>query len=99
VVVWEFHVKAGHEAAFRDAYDEQGLWAQFFRRSEGYIGTELLEDEVNNLRFLTIDRWASEASYLAFHCSHETEYQDIDRQCLNLTSFDAKTGAFLSSAS
>jgi quinol monooxygenase YgiN len=95
VVIWEFHAKAGLETEFRKIYGADGLWAKFFRRSDGYLGTELLEDEVNSLRFLTIDRWATEASYLVFHSSHEAEYRELDRQCDALTAEERKLGAFL----
>jgi quinol monooxygenase YgiN len=95
VVIWEFHAKAGRETEFRKVYGEDGLWTRFFRRSDGYLGTELLEDEINSLRFLTLDRWASEASYLAFHCGHEAEYRKLDETCSELTANEARIGAFL----
>src|SRR5947209_2755150 len=55
VIIWEFYVKRGNERAFEEAYGPQGAWARFFRRGEGYLGTELLRNVGQSGRYVTID--------------------------------------------
>ena len=53
--IWAFEVRAEHVEAFRRYYGEGGAWMQLFRRARGYVGTQLLQDESEPLRFVTID--------------------------------------------
>jgi len=56
VIVWEFRVKAGRKAEFEQRYGPRGDWAQLFRRSPAYRGTDLLRDTADANRYLTLDR-------------------------------------------
>ena len=69
VVVWQFEIAEDKIAAFEAAYGPQGAWAQLFRSSAEYRGTELLRDAYVPGNYLTIDRWASE------------EPESFDRRC------------------
>ena len=60
--------------AFERAYGADGEWAEFFRQSPGYIGTELLRDVELPSRYLVIDRWDSAEAYNAFAAEHRDEY-------------------------
>jgi heme-degrading monooxygenase HmoA len=55
-----------------------GEWVRFFRRGSGYLGSELLRDERDERRYLTIDRWASRAAYDAFRAGWQAEYHALD---------------------
>ena len=44
VVVWQFEISEEQVAAFEAAYSHEGAWAQLFRSSSEYRGTELLRD-------------------------------------------------------
>ena len=55
-------------------YGSEGEWAEFFRRGQGYIGTELLRDVEAPGRYVVIDRWASAEAYNAFVAEHRDEY-------------------------
>jgi heme-degrading monooxygenase HmoA len=59
VTVWEFRVHPEALAGFLSAYAPGGDWDRLFRRGDGYLSTELLRDERDPARFLTIDRWDS----------------------------------------
>ena len=75
VIVWEFRVKAGREAEFVEKYGPEGVWARFFRRSEGYIRTELVNDVTDRLRFLTLDYWRSHEDFNWFREMFQREYE------------------------
>jgi heme-degrading monooxygenase HmoA len=92
--MWEFQVKQGCEADFEKVYGPQGEWAQFFKQGAGYRGTELLRDPANPRRYVTIDRWASQAAYEAFQSRSSAEYEAIDRHCEELTESEALLGSF-----
>jgi len=66
VVVWQFEIAEEKIAAFEAAYGPEGVWAQLFRTSPNYLGTELLRDAYIPGSYLTIDRWASEDDFRAF---------------------------------
>jgi heme-degrading monooxygenase HmoA len=94
LILWEFRARPGLEAAFEEAYGPDGAWAGFFRRGEGYLGTELHRELSGGRRYLTIDRWSSGAAYETFRRDHETEYLELDRRCGSLTDHEAPIGAF-----
>jgi heme-degrading monooxygenase HmoA len=66
VIVWEFRVRAGHEAVFEAVYGAGGDWARLFAKSPDHRGTELLRDASTPGRYLTIDRWASAEAFGEF---------------------------------
>jgi heme-degrading monooxygenase HmoA len=69
VVLWEYQVKAEKQSEFETTYSANGAWVDLFKTGTGYLGTELLHNENEPLRYLTIDRWDSTESYEAFQSS------------------------------
>ena len=94
VVVWHFEIAEEKVAAFEAAYGPAGAWAQRFRASPNYQGTELLRDAYIPGSYLTIDRWASEEDFRAFRKDHDPEYESLDRTCDALTSRETRIGAY-----
>jgi heme-degrading monooxygenase HmoA len=74
VIALVFRYEVRDEEAFEASYGPDGDWAQFFRRGNGYIGTELLHDVDERDRYLVIDRWESADAYSAFLVEHNEEY-------------------------
>ncbi|MGD0831470.1 MAG: antibiotic biosynthesis monooxygenase [Terracidiphilus sp.] len=94
VVIWQFEIAEEKVAAFEAAYSPDGTWAQLFRASSDYRGTELLRDSYIAGNYLTIDRWASEEAFRAFRKNHDTDYEALDRACDPLTSSESRIGAY-----
>ena len=94
VIIWEFQSKVGREAEFEAYYGSDGAWAKFFGRGEGYIGTELHRDTEVTDRYVTMDYWTDKKAYDAFRTRWLTEYQEIDRQCEELTQREVRIGGF-----
>ena len=94
--IWEFEVHPEHVVAFRWHYGEGGAWTQLFRRARGYLGTRLLEDQSEPLRFVTIDTWSSVEEYEAFRAAYASEYAALDRLCEGLTVRETHIGHFTS---
>jgi heme-degrading monooxygenase HmoA len=94
VVVWQFEIAEEKIAAFEAAYGAEGAWAQLFRTSTSYLGTELLHDAYIHGSYLTIDRWSSEAAFRAFRKDHDADYESLDRACDALTSRETRIGAY-----
>jgi len=94
VVVWQFEIAEEQVAAFEAAYSHEGAWAQLFRSSPEYRGTELLRDAYIPGVYLTIDRWASEEAFRAFRKDHDADYEALDRACDALTSRETRIGAY-----
>jgi heme-degrading monooxygenase HmoA len=94
VVVWQFEIAEEKVSAFEAAYGPGGAWAQLFRTSPDYLGTELLRDAYIPGSYLTIDRWASEDDFRAFRKDHDSEYESLDRVCDSLTSRETRIGAY-----
>ena len=94
VVVWKFDIAEEQVAAFEAAYGPQGAWAELFRTSPDYLGTELLRDAYIPGSYLTIDRWASEDAFRAFRKDHDSEYESLDRSSDALTSRETRIGAY-----
>jgi len=94
VVVWQFEIAEDHIAAFEGAYGPDGSWAQLFRTSSEYIGTELLRDAYAPGFYLTIDRWASEDAFRIFRKEHDNDYETLDRACDVLTARETRIGTY-----
>jgi heme-degrading monooxygenase HmoA len=94
VVIWQFEIAEDQIAAFEAAYGPEGSWAQLFRSSASYMGTELLRDAYIPGGYVTIDRWASEEDFRAFRKGHDQEYEVLDRACDALTRRETRIGAF-----
>lgn len=97
-LLWEFRVQAPHRAKFVAHYAADGAWAQLFARAPGFIATELLADEVDPLRFVTIDRWRQQADFAAFKATHATAYAALDARCAHWTASERLLGCFVAPA-
>lgn len=95
VVVWQFEIAEEKIADFEAAYGPDGAWAQLFRSSPQYLGTELLRDAYVSGAYLTVDRWASDEAFRAFRKDHDSDYEKLDRSCDALTSRETRIGAYL----
>lgn len=91
VVLWEFRTRDDVSEAFEAAYSSRGSWARLFSRDPNFLGTELLRDSE---RYVTVDRWKSEADYGAFRAAFHDEYETLDRSCEKLTVSERFLGAF-----
>jgi heme-degrading monooxygenase HmoA len=94
VTVWEFRVHDDRRAEFEQRYGPKGAWAALFRRAEGYLGTELLHDRDDALRYLTIDRWTTADAYRSFHARFAEQYASLDRDCEGLTAHESALGEY-----
>jgi heme-degrading monooxygenase HmoA len=92
--VWRFRAAADREREFQELYGPSGAWAQLFASAPGYLGTELQRSEGNPREFLTIDRWESRAAWERFRRDHAAAYEDLDRLCEPLTTFEELVGEF-----
>ena len=84
-IIWEFRPAQGRVSGFELAYGADGLWAELFRRAQGYLGTELRAPEVPGGWYRTLDRWESEDAYEAFREDFAEEYAALDAACTALT--------------
>jgi len=94
IYIWAFEVRPGREAEFTHAYGPDGDWERLFRRAPGYLHTELLRDNENRRRYLTIDHWESEAAQRAFPERFAAEFTKIDRACEQFTESETLIGHF-----
>lgn len=92
VIVWEFKVRPGAEAEFVEKYGPEGSWARLFRKSDGYIRTELVRDVTVERRFLTLDYWRSEEEFIKFRQQHLAEYERLDKELQGLTEQETRLG-------
>ena len=92
VRVWEYEVPLDRTAAFTTAYAPDGPWGELFRRAGGFLGTELYRDSGRPGRYLTIDRWQSEAAFVSAKAALADDYAALDRCCEAYTSEESWLG-------
>jgi heme-degrading monooxygenase HmoA len=92
--LWEFSVREARQAEFESCYGPAGDWARLFSQAPGFIGTELLRDRADTLRYITIDRWASIEDWQAFRARYAAEYERLDRASETLTAREAPLGEY-----
>ena len=95
VIIWSFQTNKKSRRKFEEMYGPNGKWAELFRQSPDYIGTELLKsDDIPDL-YLTVDRWKSEETYVDFLDEKVAEYKTLDDQCEKLTVSQEFMGRYL----
>jgi heme-degrading monooxygenase HmoA len=92
IIIWQYQVKFEKQSQFERIYSSNGAWAELFKNSAGYLGTELFHDKTIPQRYLTIDRWESKKEYEAFLTEREDEYKTLDKQCEGLTESESLVG-------
>jgi heme-degrading monooxygenase HmoA len=85
-------VDPARAAEFAAVYGPDGEWARFFRGGTGYLGTELWRGADG--RYLLVDRWTSDAAYIAFLAAHEDEYRSRSRATEGLYRRETALGRF-----
>ncbi len=91
---WEFLVPPESQVAFERHYGPDGGWVALFRRAPGFIESVLLKDRATLGRYLTVDRWRSEADYRAFRAAYSLEYSQMDQQGELLTTNERAIGEY-----
>jgi heme-degrading monooxygenase HmoA len=94
VYLWEYRVRPDTVESFLEHYGDDGAWASLFGRASGYLGTALLRDLTDPLRFITIDRWETADHYGEFRRRYGAEYSALDAKCDGLTLSEAPIGHF-----
>jgi len=82
--VWKFTVRPEKQREFESVYGPDGDWAQLFRKSQDYIGTELFRS-LNDNSYITVDKWNSEANFETFKNQFRSEYKKLDTECERFT--------------
>jgi heme-degrading monooxygenase HmoA len=95
LILWEFEVKPGEEAAFEKAYGPQGPWVLLFQRDPHYRHTQLLKDPSHSSTYFTLDFWDSENDYNYFKHSNQLDYESLDHLTEGLTLRERNLGCFL----
>ena len=95
VILWEYVVRPGKATEFARAYGADGAWAELFRRADGFLETELLQEEDGTDRWLTIDRWRSQDDFEAFKTRFEADYHRLDDEFAALTLEEDRIGGFV----
>lgn len=92
--IWAYEVRPAHVEAFRQGYGPDGEWATFFRQSEGYLGTVLLEQCDAPARFITIDYFTDETARSRLVDDHGVDYAAIDKKWDEATIDEQFVGTF-----
>lgn len=92
IIIWQYQVKEKDKLRFEAIYSADGEWADLFKKSAGYLGTELFQDSTNAELYLTIDHWMSREAYQDFQAQWQEEYKLLDKKCAGLTEFETLLG-------
>ncbi|MEJ2204176.1 MAG: GNAT family N-acetyltransferase [Gemmatimonadota bacterium] len=93
-LIWTYEIRTALTGRFQKHYGPTGSWAQLFQRAPGFLGTQLLQDESQENRYVTIDRWTSKAAYDSFRDRFNQAYEALDERCTSLTLQESFNGAF-----
>jgi heme-degrading monooxygenase HmoA len=94
-VVWSYDVDPGAREAFERAYGPTGQWAQLFSKGDGFLEVVLLADAATPGRYLTIDRWRDEASFVRFMGQHGDAYAALDDSLAGVSRRGTRLGGFV----
>jgi len=91
-IVWQYTVHPQHLHTFIEYYHAAGKWVEFFQPSPFYVGTDFLQLE--DLTFITIDKWWSKEAYEQFLKEHQQAYASLDKLCEGFTTEEHLIGKF-----
>jgi heme-degrading monooxygenase HmoA len=94
LVIWEFRVRTGQQEKFEEVYGPAGHWAELFRKTGDYVGTELVRDLQRPGRYITLDYWTTSEAYQQFRSEHDQAYASLDAACEQLTESESAIGEF-----
>jgi heme-degrading monooxygenase HmoA len=94
IYAWEFTAAPDKLEEFKRVYGAEGDWVKLFRRASGYIRSELIQDQANPARFVTVDYWESEDAWRAFRDKFLHEYENLDVVCEQVTIREREIGRF-----
>jgi heme-degrading monooxygenase HmoA len=94
VYIWEYLVKEEKKSEFEKIYGPEGQWVQLFKKGIGYLGTELHQDTLNPLRYVTIDYWISQKARNNFREQFAEQIEKLDKQCESMTEKEIFLGDF-----
>lgn len=92
--IWEYRVPAENVDKFHRLYGSQGAWVQLFKRAPGFIETSLYRDRNDQSRYVTVDRWESEAAFRDFRLTYADDFDRLDRAGERLTLDETPLGDF-----
>ena len=92
--IWEYIVEKEHLEEFKRIYGPAGDWAQLFRKSDGYISTDLHQDISNTKRFISVDFWNSKNDRDKFRDQFSKEFKILDEYCERITNREKLIGDF-----
>lgn len=92
--IWKFRPAKGGETVFAAAYAPGGDWALLFDKAPNYLGTTLLQPSRAGGWWLTIDRWADEASFDRFTDAFGDEYRALDAKLEGIAGQEVFVGTF-----
>lgn len=92
--VWEFQVHPDFKEEFESSYGSHGEWVKLFKRHPAYVRTDLLKDQSDPLRYLTVDTWESLEQYRSFREEFSHEFDALDTKCEAYTKNERFLGDF-----
>ena len=92
-LVCEFDAQPNRVAVLEGISATHGRWAEFFKQSADYVGTELYKNTSDPNRFVAVDVWRSRVAYEAFRKANAVEYSALDEWCRQLLTHERMLGS------
>lgn len=92
-VVWRYNVDKSKQKDFENYYQRGGPWFKFFEPCDDYLGHDLLKNNEAD-SYLIIDKWMGQKEYESFLKSHQSEYDQLNRESSELYSEETQIGSY-----
>ena len=92
--IWKFTVRQEHIEEFKKIYGPEGDWVQLFSQADGFVATDLHQDNTDRGRFITVDVWKSKVDRNRFQMQFSKEFEALDKYCEQLTEDEKLLGEF-----
>ena len=93
-LVWRYRPWPDKVEEFERTYGADGAWADFFRRSTDFLGTELYRDTEVEGHYLVVDRWRSAGGQNYFMETFGSEYATLSAETAELHMEETRVGAY-----
>ncbi len=75
--IFQYYVEPDNDRLFNILNGPKGDWEKFFKKSDFFIDTQLLKDEEQPGKYVTLDMWVSREKFDEHVSQNQGEYDDL----------------------
>jgi hypothetical protein len=93
-IMWQFHVRNGHEAEFERLHGVDGEWTAMNRHARSYLGSSFLRDQNRSSRYIVVEYWSEMLVYEQHRAYRSSAIDTLEKRRATLVESVEPLGVF-----